>query len=898
MKYRYVGREGDFELQNPEQISYLYFPLMNESGVMSSVTPDLAGDSKINQNAFLLPPVSCENLHNDKSSRNIWCRMNGRTLWSLTGRSAMQQAKIFSDEKEETKLEAGFMHHKITRISKELGIKAELSSLVPSSGAPVELLRVDLENLSEEEQSIQIITAIPLYGRSADNIRDHRHVTALLHRIYTTKAGVMVNPSMSFDERGHQRNEMVYGVFGGNKNERPIGFYPVVEEFIGEGGNLENPGALYKKELALTKAGQEIDGYEALGGLCFAEKMLKPGERHSYVIAMAYGTDQEELEECAEAFLDTCVFEEYWKKTKEYWQKKVNVSYRTSSEDFDQWMRWVSFQPMLRRVFGCSFLPHHDYGKGGRGWRDLWQDCLALLIMNPDGVRQMLIDNFGGVRMDGTNATIIGSRQGEFIADRNHITRVWMDHGVWPFLTVELYIRQTGDINLLLEDNSYFKDMQVCRGEEKDLLWSPEQGRFLKDQKQNCYTGSILEHLLVQHLTAFYDVGEHNHIRIRGADWNDALDMASKNGESVAFTAMYASNMEKIAELLEQLKQSGIKELSLAKELTILLGQSEEIYDNVEAKQKILKDYCHTCVHQVTGEKVRVNPEKLQEDLRKKAEWVRCHIRSTEWIDTGDGCGWFNGYYDDSKRAVEGKKESEVRMMLTSQVFAVMSETAVNEQVQKIIKAADKYLYDKSVGGYRLNTDFHEIKMDLGRMFGFAYGHKENGAVFSHMTTMYANALYSRGFSKEAYKVIHTLYSHCSDFEKSRIYPGVPEYIDAKGRGMYHYLTGAASWLLLTVITQMFGVRGEMGDLAFHPQLLAEQFDKNGEAALSMVFNGKKIKVLYRNKNKLEPGVYRIKSVTVDGKEYLSETEKAVIKKETLQDLTQDQEHLFEIELY
>ena len=33
----------------------------------------------------------------------------------------------------------------------------------------------------------------------------------------------------------------------------------------------------------------------------------------------------------------------------------------------------------------------------------------------------MIIDNYGGVRIDGTNATIIGSGQGEFIADRNNI---------------------------------------------------------------------------------------------------------------------------------------------------------------------------------------------------------------------------------------------------------------------------------------------------------------------------------------------------------------------------------------------------------------------------------------------------------------------------------------------
>ena len=71
-------------------------------------------------------------------------------------------------------------------------------------------------------------------------------------------------------------------------------------------------------------------------------------------------------------------------------------------------MRWVSLQPLLRRIYGCSFLPHHDYGRGGRGWRDLWQDCLSLLLMDPGGVGEMIQASFGGVRMDGTNATIIG----------------------------------------------------------------------------------------------------------------------------------------------------------------------------------------------------------------------------------------------------------------------------------------------------------------------------------------------------------------------------------------------------------------------------------------------------------------------------------------------------------
>ena len=42
-----------------------------------------------------------------------------------------------------------------------------------------------------------------------------------------------------------------------------------------------------------------------------------------------------------------------------------------------------------------------------------------------------------------------------------------------------------------------------------------------------------------------------------------------------------------------------------------------------------------------------------------------------------------------------------------------------------------------------------------------------------------------------------------------------------------HYLTGAASWYMMTMITEVFGVHGEAGDLVIKPKLLKKQFDKN-----------------------------------------------------------------------
>lgn len=270
------------------------------------------------------------------------------------------------------------------------------------------------------------------------------------------------------------------------------------------------------------------------------------------------------------------------------------------------------------------------------------------------------------------------------------------------------------------------------------------------------------------------------------------------------------------------------------------------------------------CRHNISGKKVQIPIVDIIEILYRKSEWMMEHIRQTEWISGDNNEGWFNSYYDEQKKKVEGFFENGVRMMLTGQVFAIMSHTAKTEQVESICKSADHYLYVKEIGGYRLNTNFHEEKLDLGRMFGFAYGEKENGAVFSHMTVMYANALYHRGFVKEGYKALQTLADTALNFEISKIYPGIPEYFNAKGKGMYHYLTGAASWYMLTMVTEVFGVRGSDGDLCISPKLVKQQFDDDGKASIKLMFAGKQLEVVYENDKRLDYGEYCIRNAVCD----------------------------------
>src|SRR5512141_376373 len=104
--WHFIDRDGTFHLDDPQRTNYLYFPLVNEAGMMSVVTPGLHGDAKTGQHNFLLPPVSVEDLHASRAARNFWVSLPGGAAWSATGNSASQIANPDSDK---VALDAGFL---------------------------------------------------------------------------------------------------------------------------------------------------------------------------------------------------------------------------------------------------------------------------------------------------------------------------------------------------------------------------------------------------------------------------------------------------------------------------------------------------------------------------------------------------------------------------------------------------------------------------------------------------------------------------------------------------------------------------------------------------------------------------------------------------------------------
>src|SRR3989338_9746675 len=147
--WQFTDEEASFRVSAPEAVSRLYFPLANEAGILSSITPDLHGDIKTSHDSFLSLPVSVEDLHNTKSNRNFWVHVEGKGAWSLTGVSSFQEADRFLNKKSErTSMEAGFLWQKVTRENNEWKLRSEIVNFAPVRPEQVELMLVTLTNLA------------------------------------------------------------------------------------------------------------------------------------------------------------------------------------------------------------------------------------------------------------------------------------------------------------------------------------------------------------------------------------------------------------------------------------------------------------------------------------------------------------------------------------------------------------------------------------------------------------------------------------------------------------------------------------------------------------------------------------------------------------------------------
>ena len=78
-----------------------------------------------------------------------------------------------------------------------------------------------------------------------------------------------------------------------------------------------------------------------------------------------------------------------------------------------------------------------------------------------------------------------------------------------------LYGSERG-FDFLKQPQTYFRDVFVKRCQEKDIGWLPEHGNQLLTVDGKVYEGTILEHMLLQNLVPFFNVGNTITSSLRG----------------------------------------------------------------------------------------------------------------------------------------------------------------------------------------------------------------------------------------------------------------------------------------------------------------------------------------------------------------------------------------------
>ena len=341
-----------------------------------------------------------------------------------------------------------------------------------------------------------------------------------------------------------------------------------------------------------------------------------------------------------------------------------------------------------------------------------------------------------------------------------HQFRPNKDHQIWLTPLVYAYIQETGDKQILNKQFPYLKDEWIG-GWHIDPNSSNEQS---KTDGQ----GTLFEHLEANLNFTFNDVGDKGLPLIGHADWNDAIDAAGikLKGQSV------------------WLAQALVRSLKLLAVLANLIGQ-----------------------------------EQKAEGYLNKAKIMTERINRVAW----DG-KWYVRGFTDSGLIYGSKSNSEGKIFLNSQAWALLSGIAEPVKQEKIISSVERYL-DGPHGLALFYPAYSRFNPQLGRISMFSQGTKENAAVFAHAATFMIVGLFMAGFGDFAYSaLLKILPNQQKDYDLYKTEPyAVAEYLVGPqhpylyGEGAFTWVTGSAGWSFMAITEWLLGARRDFAGLRIDP---------------------------------------------------------------------------------
>ena len=285
---------------------------------------------------------------------------------------------------------------------------------------------------------------------------------------------------------------------------------------------------------------------------------------------------------------------------------------------------------------------------------------------------------------------------------------------------------------------------------------------------------TLLEHLLKSLKLSMSSLGSHKLPLMGGGDWNDGMNRVGIKGKGES----------------------------------VWLGFF--LYENITMFMKVMKKFDK----KFDLSKYETFNEKLANNLNKKAWDGDYYLRA--FFDNGDKLG--------------SHENTECKIDLISQSFAVLSGVASKEKIDSCIKAVEKQLVDDNAGIVKLLTPaFKKSLNNPGYIMDYPRGIRENGGQYTHAVSWYLMALIKAGYHDRAYRYYQMInpVNRTDSKEKTESYMTEPYVIAAdiysakgrEGRGGWTWYTGSSGWFYRVAVQDILGLQKIGTKLKINPKI-------------------------------------------------------------------------------
>ena len=408
------------------------------------------------------------------------------------------------------------------------GLQCETTFFVPSKGTTI-VCKCKVKNISEKMLEISLRPHLVPYLNEAIMAPWDKYDWYLDTTFDSAQIPYFKTALMDADANASKRRQAFFALSAENLTARELS----LEKYLGI-GDITNPEYVYTDDT-------RIYGYPPVYAALY-DLNLAPGEEKTFMQVL--GLDHESVL----SFFDDTHYQKSVSNRQKEFQNLFQIN-RVESHcpDFDYYANyWIPLQ--------MKWVASLDRGwpTGMRGSRDSAQDYAALLYIDTDACKEIILTMLECQRNDGWFPRQYSAKG----KHGKHDLRTHVDGGAFFIEFIWKYLAHTQDFALL----------------EQTIEW-------LDSEKKS----TVLDHIIkaVEYYIAEENLGEHGLCKIRGGDWLDSVNAAGLKGrgESVTVSAQTVMSLKYLVDILNHIGVAFDAEKYLAKAEEIKLALNKYAYN-------------------------------------------------------------------------------------------------------------------------------------------------------------------------------------------------------------------------------------------------------------------------------------------------------------------------------